>query len=350
MAFHLTSRAVRIEGAYLHAECREREGVYRANRFNLDRCIGNDDGAFAWGGVNFSHSARNVVFMFPFLTAELKGCDSQWHDAEIDLSQRIENINGALRYEWGGAVGSAIDEATDGLQRFILNPLERTVTDLLGLNSHDTEERPVTQEPGESSRPRPQARSSSTPSSAPEVDEHQYEGARDLSPMTHREPEPEIGEQILDFLLGGYDAARVLTALPEPDGGVTLDFADAADGGATSAQRLSPAQIHALRAKQNAVRKNGTTEEPPSSYRTPIFNADEHIRMEDTEAGPTEAQELEAKKKAPESLKGKGVEKEEEDLVELRREVESVDTESRLDTPDFSEDEEEEWMVAKSRS
>ena len=151
----------------------------------------------------------------------------------------------------------------------------------------------------------------------------------------------EIGERILHFLLAGPDGAHTIRggsvhADSMSDGSVVLDFDD---GQRTVKQRLSPEKVRSLQAGQQRT----------------LFDADEHvapggIKMEDheetkTPAARADAQELEGQRKA--AADAKKVEADDE-LVQLRHEVESVDTESHLDTPDFS-DGEDEWVVAKSK-
>ena len=250
MAFHYTSRAIRLDGrATLVAECRDRDGAYHPATLDLDRCLGNDDGAFAWGGVNFSRSARNVTLLFPLLTAELRDTHGRWRDAEVDVSPRVENVNGALRYAWGGAVGSALDEAADGLQRTIFHPLERAFSDLLGLGDGDddaseTRRLAPAREMGDRSRPdTPRAPAAAAAVAEPHShayahEEHIFGGGggpaaeprppiqmQDLEPM----PAADIGERILHFLLSdslsaSLSSVRAVRTVKQPDGGVILEF------------------------------------------------------------------------------------------------------------------------------
>ena len=48
MSFHLTSTSIKFDGRWLSADCRDREQKVHAARLDLDRCLGNDNGAFSW--------------------------------------------------------------------------------------------------------------------------------------------------------------------------------------------------------------------------------------------------------------------------------------------------------------
>ena len=350
MAFHYTSRSIVLDGrSLLKAECRDRDGHYRPATLNLDRCLGNDNGTFAWGGVNFSRSARNVSLMFPFLSAELRDCQGRWHDAEVDLAQRVENVNGALRYEWGGSVGSALDEAANDLQRLIFSPLERTASDLLGLGS---DEEPRREEPA-------REMGGSTPSHAGSRQAETGRNASVRGDQTPTQGEPpaasplvdmeslsgsEISERVLRFLFEDCTSpraeyARRVHTVKRPNGGISLELGN---GPHTFSHPLSEDKVQSIQAEHDRV----------------FFDMDEHldrgIKLEDGEkpsnvvaresANPLEAQELEVQKKAAKELQ-EHIAKDDE-AAQLRHEAESVDTESRLDTPDFS-DGEDEWVMAK---
>ncbi|KAL7268692.1 hypothetical protein RUND412_008672 [Rhizina undulata] len=70
----------------------------------LDNFIGNEDGRFSWGGVNFSVTAKDVQLSInssgvPSLEALLQSADGEWRQAEIGLSERIKNKDGEFVYE-----------------------------------------------------------------------------------------------------------------------------------------------------------------------------------------------------------------------------------------------------------
>ena len=342
MAFHHTSRAIALrDGSLLAAECRDREGGFHASTLDLDRCLGNDDGAFAWGGVSFSRSARRVELHFPLLCAELRDRRGRWRDAEVDLSQRLENVNGALRYEWGGAVGSALDEVGNDIQRMIFDPLERTVSDLLGLADDREEHRRSAQAPAatplqpvspHTEAPR-EASAAGDRTPIPDVDDEESH----CIALTDLEPRPasEIGERLLRFLTAtgpapGREAVRTVRATTGPDRGVRLDFESERE---TFSVDVSEQKRQALQ------RENGRA----------MFDADAErgIQLHDhaESAKEPKTHDAEAQKKVPGHEEPSA---DDEEMEQLRREVESIDTESRLDTPDFS-DGEDDWLVSKSK-
>jgi hypothetical protein len=97
MAFQQSSDNIRLEGSTLHATCFKTDGTHVESALPLDTCIGNIDGVFKWGYKAFSQSARNIRLVNGVtLRAELSKPDRSWHDATLDLSAHIRNIEGVL--------------------------------------------------------------------------------------------------------------------------------------------------------------------------------------------------------------------------------------------------------------
>ncbi|KAH2220376.1 hypothetical protein KXV37_001046 [Aspergillus fumigatus] len=101
MSFHLTAEDIRIEDGHgLVARLRNADGDLQDASIDLNTCLGNDNGHFQWDGVDFSHSAQDVHFAIegggqvPVLRAQLANQDGEFQDADVNLSERIENING----------------------------------------------------------------------------------------------------------------------------------------------------------------------------------------------------------------------------------------------------------------
>jgi hypothetical protein len=106
MAFHHSSESISLrDGGYLHATCKNTRGQSQLSTLNLDNHLGNNNGAFEWGGVNFSKSARDATVVVhgasAFLHAKLRTKYGQWKDARVDISDHIANLNGSLRYVGG---------------------------------------------------------------------------------------------------------------------------------------------------------------------------------------------------------------------------------------------------------
>lgn len=57
---------------------------------DLDTCLGNSDGSFCLGGVNFSHTARNARLIDTTLYAELRTLRKEWTESGIDLREAVE--------------------------------------------------------------------------------------------------------------------------------------------------------------------------------------------------------------------------------------------------------------------
>ena len=102
MAFHKSSHDIDVIDGYLLAICTDRSGQDRDSELKLDLHLGNLNGAFEWGGTNFSRTARDVFVIdeggSSFLHAKLQTKTMTWKDAKVDLSDRITNVNGKLKY------------------------------------------------------------------------------------------------------------------------------------------------------------------------------------------------------------------------------------------------------------
>ncbi|EAW23524.1 CVNH domain-containing protein [Aspergillus fischeri NRRL 181] len=106
MSFHLTAEDIRVEdGHILVARLRNADGEMRDASIDLDKYLGNNNGRFQWDGVNFSHSAEEVHFAIegggevPVLRAQLANQDGGFESADVNLSERIENINGEFVFQ-----------------------------------------------------------------------------------------------------------------------------------------------------------------------------------------------------------------------------------------------------------
>lgn len=124
MSFHLTAESLRLEENHiLIAQLRNADGEFVDSSIDLNTIIGNVDGMppahstvhwaredwkltvagrLEWDGQNFSESAEEVQFGIesendvPILRALLKKADEEWAAADVNLSERIVNENGAF--------------------------------------------------------------------------------------------------------------------------------------------------------------------------------------------------------------------------------------------------------------
>ncbi|KAL0630535.1 hypothetical protein Q9L58_010618 [Maublancomyces gigas] len=109
MSFHLTSSDLRVEShdgrSYLVGRATRADGSHNDVRLDLDGILGNDNGHFQWDGENFTGSARNVSFSIegggavPVLRAELQNAEGHFQGADVNLSERVENVNGDLVFQ-----------------------------------------------------------------------------------------------------------------------------------------------------------------------------------------------------------------------------------------------------------
>ncbi|KAK1219160.1 hypothetical protein PQX77_018131 [Marasmius sp. AFHP31] len=64
---------------------------------DLDKCLGNENGVFRWGGHGFSNTSRSLSLEGSVLTGELQMSDQEtWTRAKVDLSQEIHVVDGRL--------------------------------------------------------------------------------------------------------------------------------------------------------------------------------------------------------------------------------------------------------------
>ncbi|KAL7276202.1 hypothetical protein RUND412_000820 [Rhizina undulata] len=103
MSFHETSNDIRLDnGHVLVANAQRADGSVNQNAaIDLNDILGNDDGRFNWGGVNFSETARNIRFDIegpgiPVLRALLQTVDGTWIESDVNLAERVENQDGNL--------------------------------------------------------------------------------------------------------------------------------------------------------------------------------------------------------------------------------------------------------------
>ncbi|KAM5345103.1 hypothetical protein ACJ41O_010965 [Fusarium nematophilum] len=103
--FHLSSQEIWLEdGHILHAQAASEDGDYVDSTLDLNYYIGNNDGAFQWGGENYADSAGDISFSIegddsvPVLRATLNNVDGDGVDADLNLAEAIGNDNGVLVY------------------------------------------------------------------------------------------------------------------------------------------------------------------------------------------------------------------------------------------------------------
>jgi hypothetical protein len=97
MAFSQTSRNIRLSGqSVLEAECRRRDGTWRASALDLDRVLGNHNGQFAPSYEIFSHTSQSCSLQGCVLHAQLQDQYGAWQSDSVDLDVLVSNEDGSL--------------------------------------------------------------------------------------------------------------------------------------------------------------------------------------------------------------------------------------------------------------
>ncbi|KAG6009367.1 hypothetical protein E4U21_002677 [Claviceps maximensis] len=98
MSFSLTSRDFWLEDSHiLHAWCLDMNDAYRESSLDLNKCLGNKDGFFQWGGENFADTASDVEMSATILSAKMLTEDDIVGERQrVDLNEHIANTDGQL--------------------------------------------------------------------------------------------------------------------------------------------------------------------------------------------------------------------------------------------------------------
>lgn len=99
MSFSKTSKNIKIDGPVLSADCQDREGTYLHSTLNLNDSIANNDGSMVWRkGGNFWASSRDSHLTDPaYLHAECRKRDGSFIPSQIYLDEKIVNDDGKLK-------------------------------------------------------------------------------------------------------------------------------------------------------------------------------------------------------------------------------------------------------------
>ncbi|KAG7284611.1 hypothetical protein NEMBOFW57_009216 [Staphylotrichum longicolle] len=105
MSFHSSAQDIRVDdGHILRARLRNGNGDEVDAEVDLNQFIGNSDGSFEWGGVNFSESAEEISFAIegdgvPILRAGLRNVEGELVYRDINLAERIGNNDGNFQFD-----------------------------------------------------------------------------------------------------------------------------------------------------------------------------------------------------------------------------------------------------------
>lgn len=138
MAFHKSAKDVDVIDGYLLAICTDCSGQDQEAELKLDLYLGNSNGFFEWGGTNFSRSTKDMVVINEgdsiFLHAKLETKNLTWRDAKVNLSDRITNSNGVLKYMDGKEPHVERNREFLGEERdFLSTAISETFSDLRDL-------------------------------------------------------------------------------------------------------------------------------------------------------------------------------------------------------------------------
>ncbi|KAK4139589.1 Cyanovirin-N [Dichotomopilus funicola] len=107
MSFSGTAQNIRVDdGHLLRADLQSVDDEWKYAELDLNTVIGNNEGKFEWEGVDFAGSASQISFSLegddnvPVLRALLKDSGDVDHPADINLSERIENVDGEFVFKW----------------------------------------------------------------------------------------------------------------------------------------------------------------------------------------------------------------------------------------------------------
>ncbi|TCD65158.1 hypothetical protein EIP91_003014 [Steccherinum ochraceum] len=100
MAFSVTSVAIELHGSLIKAKYRDSDDcISPTSTFDLNSCLGNDNGSFTLSKTNFTEHARNSRVYGSILYADLKDEKGVWVSTSIDLDMFIKNEKGVLKYQ-----------------------------------------------------------------------------------------------------------------------------------------------------------------------------------------------------------------------------------------------------------
>ncbi|KAK1999382.1 CVNH domain-containing protein [Colletotrichum falcatum] len=101
MSFHVSAQDIRVDdGHILRARLNNSNGDAVDAEYDLNDCLGNNNGTFEWGGNGFANSCEGVHFTIeggegvPVLRARLFTVDGEPVDRDVNLSERISNEDG----------------------------------------------------------------------------------------------------------------------------------------------------------------------------------------------------------------------------------------------------------------
>jgi hypothetical protein len=103
--FSQTCKEIHLDGSHLQAKCKAETGAYGdTSTLKLSDYIGSTNGALVWNSSNFKEACQNWAFQQTsyndaLLLASCKNNTGEYVHTQINLNERISNINSHLRYD-----------------------------------------------------------------------------------------------------------------------------------------------------------------------------------------------------------------------------------------------------------
>ncbi|OJJ42866.1 hypothetical protein ASPZODRAFT_137010 [Penicilliopsis zonata CBS 506.65] len=104
MFYKSADRIILEDNHILSCRCRDKDGQMKYARFDLNTCIGNNNGRFHWNGHDFTSSASQIHLTLegndraPILHAQLNDRHGSQQSASLNLGDCLKNVNGKLEY------------------------------------------------------------------------------------------------------------------------------------------------------------------------------------------------------------------------------------------------------------
>ncbi|KAF8597840.1 Cyanovirin-N [Ceratobasidium sp. AG-I] len=108
MSFHQSADISSLkvnDGRLLLGRLRDNNGNFQHSAIDLNWILSNNDGHFQWGGERYTATSRDVTFGMegggnvPILRAQLKNISGAWVSADLNLGERIKNVDGQFKFE-----------------------------------------------------------------------------------------------------------------------------------------------------------------------------------------------------------------------------------------------------------
>ena len=120
MAFSKTSKDISLDGTLLRAQCIDGHGESQDSEIDLNQYIANVNGTLKWkANGNFVKSSKSITVEGSVLKCKTRNKFHQWHQAELDLDEKIANCNGRLVYGFQRAIIAVNEHNVEEVTQYI---------------------------------------------------------------------------------------------------------------------------------------------------------------------------------------------------------------------------------------